>query len=165
MGTVQIESGYRPGLIGEIASLHAIYYSQNHGFGPEFEIRVASDLCEFVPRLGNKPNEIWHVSKDGRLAGSIAIDGEDLGNGSAHLRWFILNDRVRGSGVGQQLLTNALAFCDRLEIGKCVLWTFSGLDAARHLYEKHGFSLVEEWRGDQWGRLVSEQRFERLHSK
>lgn len=26
-----------------------------------------------------------------RLVGSVAIDGEDLGNNEAHLRWFILD--------------------------------------------------------------------------
>jgi predicted GNAT family N-acyltransferase len=40
--------------------------------------------------------------------GSVAIDGEDLGNNKAHLRWFIMDDKVRGKGLGGQLLTQAL---------------------------------------------------------
>jgi hypothetical protein len=39
--------------------------------------------------------------------------------------------------------------------------TIEGLEAARHLYEKYGFHLVEERSGEQWGRRVLEQRFER----
>jgi hypothetical protein len=39
--------------------------------------------------------------------------------------------------------------------------TFKGLDAARHLYEKHGFSLVHEVPGTQWGTEVIEQEFVR----
>jgi len=39
------------------------------------------------------------------------------------------------------------------------LWTFQGLDSARHLYEKYGFSLSEERTGEQWGSIVTEQRF------
>jgi hypothetical protein len=39
------------------------------------------------------------------------------------------------------------------------LWTFQGLDAARRLYEKHGFRLAEEREGSQWGERVLEQRF------
>jgi hypothetical protein len=35
-----------------------------------------------------------------------------------------------------------------------------GLNAARHLYEKAGFSLVEQQAGTQWGTQVNEQRFE-----
>ena len=33
-------------------------------------------------------------------------------------------------------------------------------DAARHLYEKHGFKLTDEQRGNMWGVEVNEQRFE-----
>ena len=40
------------------------------------------------------------------------------------------------------------------------MWTFEGLGAARHLYEKAGFRLVEEHKGTQWGSEVNEQRFE-----
>ena len=43
---------------------------------------------------------------------------------------------------------------------KVYLWTFEGLDTARHLYEKVGFKLVEEHKGTQWGTEVNEQRFE-----
>jgi hypothetical protein len=32
--------------------------------------------------------------------GSIAMDGQDLGENIVHLRWFIVDDSVRGSGAG-----------------------------------------------------------------
>ena len=37
----------------------------------------------------------------------------------------------------------------------------AGLDAARKLYEQHGFVLMEEYPGDQWGKQVLEQKFVR----
>jgi hypothetical protein len=40
------------------------------------------------------------------------------------------------------------------------LWTFEGLPVARHLYEKFGFKLVEQFDGMQWGTKVIEQKFE-----
>ncbi len=40
------------------------------------------------------------------------------------------------------------------------LWTFEGLTAARTLYERNGFKLVQEHRVDQWGRIINEQMFE-----
>lgn len=43
---------------------------------------------------------------------------------------------------------------------KVYLWTFAGLDAARHLYEKCGFRLCEQCEGNQWEKTVTEQRFE-----
>jgi len=36
-----------------------------------------------------------------------------------------------------------------------------GLDAARHLYEREGFLLAEEYAGAQWGVSLMEQRFVR----
>ncbi len=44
------------------------------------------------------------------MVGSVAIDGEDLGNNEAHLRWFILDDACRGTGIGRQLLACAMQF-------------------------------------------------------
>ncbi|MEM9278584.1 MAG: GNAT family N-acetyltransferase [Pseudomonadota bacterium] len=159
---MKIETGYKPGLIGSIVEMHARYYSITSGFGPEFEAKVAAGLADFIPRLENPQNQIWHVSSDDKISASIAIDGEDLGNNTAHLRWFIVDDNMRGTGIGNNLTGLALDFCDAQRFERCVLWTFEGLDAARRLYEKNGFELVEEWEGDQWGSVVTEQRFERL---
>ena len=95
------------------------------------------------------------------LREAVAIDGEDLGPGVAYLRWFIVDDGIRGGGIGRKLLSAALEFCDRQGFAEVQLWTFQGLDAARHLYEALGFSLAEERLGRQWGKEVKEQRFVR----
>ena len=94
-----------------------------------------------------------------RIVGMVAIDGEDLGPGIAHLRWFIVEDGVRGQGVGRELLDAAVRFSDRQGFHQIQLWTFCGLDAARRLYEAQGFELVEERPGRQWGSEVMEQHF------
>lgn len=36
-----------------------------------------------------------------------------------------------------------------------------GQHAARHLHEKHGFRLIHQESGNQWGHVVNEQGFER----
>ena len=82
---------------------------------------------------------------------------------AAHLRWFITSDQTRGSGTGTALLNAALTFCRAQSYARVYLWTFEGLHAARHLYEKAGFHLVHQQRGIQWGTEVNEQRFE-LHT-
>ena len=146
---VCIETGYTPGLIGEIAGLHGAYYARETGFGVAFEAKVAEGLAEFAPRLGTGVNQIWHARRHGAFMGSVAIDGEDLGGSIGHLRWFIMSDALRGTGMGRALLGEALAFCDRQGFKETHLWTFKGLDAARHLYETNGFTLAEEYWGDQ----------------
>ncbi len=156
-----IVEGYVPGVIGRVVDMHARYYSRLAGFGAAFESKVAGGLAEFVTRLDKPDNAIWTAEKAGRIVGGIAIDGEDLGGAIAHLRWFIVDDGLRGAGVGKTLLERAMAFCDSRGFRETHLWTFEGLDAARRLYERHGFSLAEEYRGDQWGTEVLEQRFVR----
>ena len=114
-----------------------------------------------MARLEKTENAIWYAQNDEKFVGSIAIDGEDLGNGRAHLRWFIVDDGNRGAGVGKMLIQEAMEFCDKQAFFETHLWTFKGLDAARTLYENHGFSLAEEYDGDQWGTEVLEQKFVR----
>ena len=161
MSEIQISSGYRPSLIGRITHMHMAYYAPFAGFGQRFESVVAGGLASFCDRLHHPNNQIWLAIQDQQIVGSVAIDGEDLGNNTAHLRWFIMDDRVRGQGVGGQLLTQALQFVDAKEFEETQLWTFNGLHAARHLYESNGFKLAEENLGNQWGTEIMEQRFSR----
>ena len=158
---IDIVTGYRPGLIGQVVSLHAAYYSQALGFGQPFESRVAAGLAEFSGRLEHPGNQVWTVWHQGAVAGSVAIDGQDLGNNLAHLRWFIVDDALRGTGVGRRLLTQALQFCDDQGYDATHLWTVRGLDAAVHLYNSVGFALAAEYDDQSWGLHVREMRLER----
>lgn len=158
---IEIVSGYRPGMIGRISEMHASYYSRHYGFGCFFESKVAAGLADFAGRLDVACNRIWLAVHHGRIVGSLAIDGQDLRNNEAHLRWFILDDDCRGSGVGRRLLSEAMDFCDSQNFTAVQLWTFSGLDAARRLYESFGFLLAKEWQGEQWGSKMREQQFTR----
>lgn len=159
--SIAILTGWRPGVLGRLVALHAEYYAHAHGFGAAFECTVARGLADFVPRLGRPVNRLWTAVDAGGLLGAIAIDGEDLADGSAHLRWFIVDDRARGAGLGRQLLAKALDFCDAQGFARTQLWTFDGLHGARRLYEANGFVLAEQWPGTQWGAPVQEQRFVR----
>ena len=151
--------GYVPGAIGRIAELHALYYSREWGFGKYFEAKVAAELAEFVGRLDDAQGGLWTACLENRVQGAIAIDGIKARTDAAHLRWFILSPHLKGRGLGNELLGRALGFCRENAYHKVYLWTFKGLEAARHLYEKHGFALAEESEGDQWGTTVIEQKF------
>ncbi|EJF31578.1 MULTISPECIES: helix-turn-helix domain-containing GNAT family N-acetyltransferase [Enterobacteriaceae] len=157
----EIMTGYQPGVIGRVAEMHANYYSKHYNFGYFFEGKVAAGLAEFSGRLDRPCNRIWVVLHNGKIVGSVSIDGEDLGNHEAHLRWFILDDECHGSGIGRALLREAMRFCDEYGFSAVQLWTFSGLNAARHLYESMGFKLTREWQGEQWGSSMLEQQFTR----
>lgn len=158
--SVSIDRGYIPGCIGRISELHALYYSTLIGFGLFFEARVARELAEFCSRYDDQRDGLWLATLDGRIHGAIAIDGLHADGEGAHLRWFITSDEIRGRGVGTSLISAAMNFCREKGYRRVYLSTFSGLDAARHLYEKFGFKLVSQQRGSQWGVEVDEQVFE-----
>lgn len=158
---IEIHEGFLAGAIGRIAETHGRYYSREWGMPPFFEARVASGVAEFVQRLDRPGNQLWLALQGGEIVGSAAIDGEDLGDGKAHLRWVIVDEGLRGSGTGRRLVELAMEFCESQGFQETQLWTFKGLDAARKLYESAGFALAEEWSGDQWGQVLTEQRFVR----
>ena len=152
-------TGYVPGAIGRVSELHALYYNKYWGFGQFFEAKVATELSEFLSRFDSNRDGFWIACLEGHVEGSITIDGIKADTDSAHLRWFILSDTVRGRGIGNQLMKEAIRFCKEKRYRRVYLWTFEGLQAARHLYEKFGFRLIEQHEGEQWGRRVIEQKF------
>jgi GNAT superfamily N-acetyltransferase len=160
MSEIKIIKDYIPGSLGRVVELHGAYYHECWGFGLFFEAKVAAELSEFLRRYDESRDGFWTVLVDRRVEGSITIDGLQAESKGAHLRWFIMSDALRGKGAGNHLINTAISFCQGKGYKQIYLWTFKGLTAARHLYEKSGFRLVEELRGTQWGTEVIEQRFE-----
>ena len=101
----------------------------------------------------------WTACSDNRVQGSIIIDGIKADSEGAHLRWYIVSEKLHGQGIGRQLISIAMDFCRKRHYKQVFLWTFAGLDPARHLYEKSGFKLVHEQQGSQWGTTVTEQKY------
>jgi GNAT superfamily N-acetyltransferase len=155
----EIIQGVVPGALGRVLQLHGTYYHENWGFGLRFEARVAEELAEFLLRYDEARDGFWTVRLNGEIAGSIAIDGLHGDEEGAHLRWFIVSEPLRGTGVGHMLLETAIAYGRLRSYARVYLHTFEGLAAARHLYEKSGFRLVEQGMGVQWGTQVNEQKF------
>jgi GNAT superfamily N-acetyltransferase len=152
-------AGYVPGAIGRVTELHAAYYGPAWDFGLYFEAKVAAELSQFLRRLDPARDGFWTAIRDGRVEGAIAIDGARAETEGAHLRWFILSDALRAQGAGIRLLREAVHFCEQRDYPRVYLWTFQGLEPARHLYEKFGFRLAEQIEGEQWGKRVLEQRY------
>jgi GNAT superfamily N-acetyltransferase len=167
---VHIETVLRPGDLGQVVALHAQEYAQLAGFGVQFEALVAGDLAAFV-RQANPDSRIWlaraaHAGGPGgagEVVGCIAVDRSHDPR-AAHLRWFLLAPAYPGIGLGRRLLGEALRFCDGNAVQDTTLWTFQGLDTARALYERSGFTLTRENPGTRWGCTVVEQQFHRRAS-
>ena len=148
-----------PGTIGRVTELHGRYYSRHWGLGLRFEAEVAREMAEFMSRYDSSRDRVWVALRDAVILGSITIDGSGTKGSDARLRWFILDETCQGQGIGKRLMEEAMVFCAEAGFSSVFLWTFAGLDAARHLYEQWGFRLAEAHEDTDWGDPVTHQRF------
>lgn len=140
-----IHEGYKPGCIARIVDLHIQYYEANWGFGLAFEAGVSEGLGSFVKRYdAERDRLLLPLDSKGQVQGSTILDGgpdkEDFS--CAKLRWIIMSDMLRGTGLGRRMLQDAVDFADRVGYAAVELETFEGLDAAIHLYEALGFEIT-----------------------
>ena len=166
MNRIQLVEGWKPGSIGFLIGEHGRYYARDWGFDAQFETKIAAGLGDFMARYTPTRDRLFLALDHETILGGLVIDGHYplhpyiTNPESVRLRWFILSDGARGRGVGAMLMRAAMAHVDALGV-TCMLGTFAGLDAARHLYEQHGFMLTSELDGASWGVRVREQEFQR----
>ncbi len=151
---------YVPGDVGRVTEAHAVYYHQHWGFDVSFETQVGRELSEFMASFDGERSAFWAADWGGRFAGSVALDGRDCFAAGARVRWFIVKPEFQSRGLGRDLIGRTVDFCRGKVYPRIFLWTFRGLDTARRLYESAGFRLTEEHDVRQWGREITEQKFE-----
>ncbi|WP_224332342.1 GNAT family N-acetyltransferase [Haloprofundus halobius] len=163
----EIQTGYTPGALGRIIELHETYYSEYWNLDYEFSREVAVELAEFLGRYDEAENRLWLVMSDPdddgerEILGSLVVDGghSDDEEG-ARLRWVVLAPELHGQGLGRELMNRAMAFCADAGFDRVYLWTYEGLEAARRLYDKHGFTVVEDVTRQDWGPELTYQKLE-----
>lgn len=149
-----------PGLLGRVTDLHGRYYHRHWGFDLFFEAKVATEMAAFLERFDPARDGLWVAMVEDRIIGAVAIAGRDADTLGARLRWLIVAQEHQGRGIGKALIREAVAFCRHARFRCVYLTTFAGLDAARCLYEREGFHLLEEREDAHWGKTVPEQTFE-----
>jgi len=152
--------GYFPGVIGQITTLHAVYYKEHWRLDQSFEAQVSRELSDFITHFDEKKDGLWCAVSGNELAGSIAITGDQDHPDDARLRWYIVDPHYQCQGIGRILMAKAIDFSRETGYKRIYLWTFQGLDQAQSIYEQNGFSIAEERKVEQWGRIIREQRFE-----
>ncbi|MFB7140219.1 GNAT family N-acetyltransferase [Gottfriedia sp. NPDC056225] len=146
-----------PGDVGYVAYIHGKIYSTTFQFGRVFEYYVMKGLSEFL--MNSEGGELWVAEVNGEIVGSIAITKAN--ESVAQLRWFVLDERFQGLGIGKKLIETALNFCKENQFEHVFLWTVSTLGAARYLYKKYGFTLTEEKPNFEWiGSELIEERWD-----
>jgi GNAT superfamily N-acetyltransferase len=156
-----IDHGWKPGVIGTLIELQAKYYATHHGFGHHFEAVLCTGLGDFLSSYDPSRDRLLHAWADGACIGGLAVDGGTAPSqgADAKLRWFIVAPSIQQRGVGHTLMHESLLFCSEAGHRTVLLETFRGLEAARVLYERHGFVLQSEAETRRWGPPVMEQVF------
>jgi GNAT superfamily N-acetyltransferase len=132
----------QPGDLGWIVYRHGVLYSQEYGWDSHVEGLTAEIIAAFVRNFDASSERCWIAEKDGAVVGSVFVVRHE-GN-TAQLRLLYVEPSARGLGIGNRLVDESVRFARYAGYEKMILWTNSVLDAARHLYEKAGFTLVEE---------------------
>lgn len=138
---IVIRNELLPGDIGYVTYLHGLIYSREFGYGLDFESYVAKGLHDFFENFEAGRDAVWVCEHGSKIVGFLSL----MNHGEvAQLRYFIIDPDYRGLGLGQKLMDHYMDFLHKTGYTSTYLLTSSDLGAARHLYQKYGFELVEE---------------------
>jgi DNA-binding MarR family transcriptional regulator/GNAT superfamily N-acetyltransferase len=144
-----------PGDMGWVTYRHGVIYAQEYGWDATFEALVAQIVSDYIKNYNPGRERCWIAEMDGEIVGSVFV--VQLDQETAKLRLLLVEARARGLGLGERLVEECIRFARRSGYKKLTLWTNSVLLAARHIYQKKGFKIVEQEENHSFGKdLVSE---------
>jgi DNA-binding MarR family transcriptional regulator/GNAT superfamily N-acetyltransferase len=143
----------RAGDFGWVVSRHAELYLREYGWGEPFEGLCAQIVADFVNKFDAKYERCWIAELDGENIGCIMLVKDDQ-PGVARIRLLLVDPKGRGLGLGAKLVDECVRFARSVGYTKITLWTHSVLSAARHVYEKAGFTLTSSEPRHSWGKDV-----------
>jgi DNA-binding MarR family transcriptional regulator/N-acetylglutamate synthase-like GNAT family acetyltransferase len=133
---------FRPGDMGWVVQRHGALYWEEYAFDEHFEALVASIVAKFIQHHDPRRERCWIAERDGRNVGCVfLVKGSKT---IAKLRLFLVEPDARGLGIGSRLVDECLRFARAAGYRKVRLWTQSILIAARHIYARAGFQMIDE---------------------
>ncbi len=132
--------GPKHGDFGWMVTAHAQAYAQEYNWTEPFEGLCAQIVADFANKNDPQRERCWIAEMDGENVGCVMLvkDSDDV----ARLRLLLVDRQARGLGLGARLVDECVTFARAAGYKKITLWTHSVLTAARHIYEKAGFTLT-----------------------
>lgn len=145
----------QPGDMGTVVQQQAALYAREYGWNREFEALVAEICAKYLREHNPSSDRCWIAEKDGSVVGSIFVVRHD--ETTAKLRMLYVDASARGLGIGKRLVEETIRFARQAGYKRMILWTTSNLTAARKIYQRAGFELIEEEAMQSFGHdLVSQ---------
>ena len=130
-----------PGDLGWVVQRNAALYAAEYGWDESYEALVARIVADYAARADRGHEAAWIAELDGQPAGCVFCMRKD--DRTAQLRLLLVEPAARGLGLGERLVAECLAFARRAGYREIVLWTNDILAAARRIYQRAGFELVD----------------------
>jgi DNA-binding MarR family transcriptional regulator/N-acetylglutamate synthase-like GNAT family acetyltransferase len=142
----------RHGDFGWIVSRHAALYAREYGWTEPFEGLCAQIVADFVNNYDAKKERCWIAEMNGENVGCVMLAKDSPG--VARIRLLLVDPKARGLGLGNRLVEECVRFARKADYKRVTLWTHSVLTAARHVYEKAGFTLTASEKRHSWSKDV-----------
>jgi len=151
---------HRPGDMGWVVYREGALYAQEFGFDHTFEALAARIVADFLTEFDATRERCWIAEVNGQNVGHIFLVKHPTEPSTAKLRLLLVEPSARGLKLGSALVEECVNFASSVGYKKITLWTQSILVAARHIYQKAGFRLVDEQANFQFGKDLLSQTWE-----